>query len=70
MPAFDPELTQVMRDVLEDVMTRVPVQYSTPSTKAHLAEYILKAAAQGHTTYNELVTAAADQIQAIISVFT
>jgi N-acetylglucosamine kinase-like BadF-type ATPase len=70
MPAFDPELTQVMRDVLEDVMTRVPVQYSTPSTKAHLAEYILKAAAQGHTTYNELVTAAVDQIQAIISVFT
>ena len=29
MPAFDPELTQVMRDVLEDVMTRVPVGYST-----------------------------------------
>ena len=59
MPAFDPELTQVMRDVLEDVMTRVPVGYSTPSTKAHLAECILKAAAQGHTTYNELVTAGA-----------
>jgi hypothetical protein len=46
-----------MRDVLEDVMTRVPVKYSTPATKAHLAECILKAAAQGHTTYNELVTA-------------
>jgi hypothetical protein len=69
MPAFDPELTQVMRDVLEDVMTRVPVGYSTPSTKAHLAECILKAAAQGHTTYNELVTAAADQIQLILSMF-
>jgi N-acetylglucosamine kinase-like BadF-type ATPase len=69
MPAFDPELTQVMRDALEDVMTRVPVEYSTPATKAHLAECILKAAAQGHTTYNELVTAAADQIQAILSVF-
>jgi N-acetylglucosamine kinase-like BadF-type ATPase len=70
MPAFDPELTHVMRGALEDVMTRVPMEYSTPATKAHLAEYILKAAAQGHTTYNELVTAAADQIQAIISVFT
>jgi hypothetical protein len=69
MPAFDPELTQVMRDVLEDVMTRVPVEYSTPSTKAHLAECILKAAAQGHTTYNELVTAGADQIQVILSMF-
>jgi hypothetical protein len=70
MPAFDPELTQVMRDVLEDVMTKVPVEYSTPATKAYLAECILKAAAQGQTTYNELVTAAADQMQTIISLFT
>jgi hypothetical protein len=70
MPAFDPELAQVMRDALEDVMTKVPMEYSTPATKAYLAECILKAAAQGHTTYNELVTAAADQIQAILSLFT
>jgi N-acetylglucosamine kinase-like BadF-type ATPase len=67
MPAFDPELTKVMRDALEDVMTRVPVEYSTPATKAYLAECILKAAAQGQTTYNELVTAAANQILAILS---
>jgi hypothetical protein len=45
MPAFDPELTRVMRDALEDVMTRVPLEYSTPATKAYLAECILKAAA-------------------------
>jgi hypothetical protein len=70
MPAFDPELIRVMREALEDVMTRVPMEYSTPATKAYLAECILKAAAQGHTTYNELVTAAADQIQAILSLFT
>jgi N-acetylglucosamine kinase-like BadF-type ATPase len=70
MPAFDPELIQAMREALEDVMTKVPVEYSTPATKAYLAECILKAAAQGHTTYNELVTAAADQIQAILSLFT
>jgi hypothetical protein len=70
MPAFDPELAQVMRDALEDVMTKVPMEYSTPATKAYLAECILKAAAQGHTTYNELVTAAADQIQPILSLFT
>jgi hypothetical protein len=69
MPAFDPELICVMRDALEDVMTRVPVEYSTPTTKAYLAECILKAAAQGHTTYNELVTAAAGQIQEIVSMF-
>jgi N-acetylglucosamine kinase-like BadF-type ATPase len=69
MLAFDPELTRVMRDALEDVMTRVPVEYSTPTTKAYLAECILKAAAQGHTTYNELVTAAVGQIQEILSMF-
>jgi len=34
------------------------------------AEYILKAAVQGHTTYHELVAAAGDQIQNIISAFT
>jgi hypothetical protein len=67
--AFDPEITQVMRDALEDVMKNVPVEYSTPATKAYLAECILKAAAQGHTTYNELVTAAADQMQTIVSLF-
>jgi hypothetical protein len=66
---FDPEITQVMRDALEDVMKNVPVEYSTPATKAYLAECILKAAAQGHTTYNELVTAAADQMQTIVSLF-
>jgi N-acetylglucosamine kinase-like BadF-type ATPase len=70
MRTFDPELTQVMRDALEDVMTRVPVEYSNSAAKAHLAECILKAAAQGHTTYNELVTVAADQIQAILSILT
>jgi hypothetical protein len=70
MPAFDPELIQVMRQALEDVMTRVPMEYATPATKAYLAECILKAAAQGHTAYNELVAAAADQIQPILSLFT
>jgi hypothetical protein len=70
MPAFDPQLTHVMRKVLEDTMISVPVEYSTPAVKARLAECILKAAAEGHTTYNEMVTAAADQIQAILSILT
>jgi ABC-type antimicrobial peptide transport system permease subunit len=47
MPQFDPHLIQVMRNALEEVMTRVPLKYSTVGTKACLAEYILKAAAQG-----------------------
>jgi len=70
MPQFDPRLISLMKNALEEVMTRVPVEYSTPATKAFLAECILKAAAQGHTTYNELVAAAADQIQVIMSLFT
>jgi hypothetical protein len=70
MPAFDPKLVHVMRNVLEEVMTRVPSEYATPETKAYLAECILKAAAQGRTSYNELLTAAADQIQVILSLFT
>jgi hypothetical protein len=59
-----------MRNVLEDVMTKVPLEYSTPATKAFLAECILKAAAQGHTSYSELMAAASDQIQTIVSLFT
>jgi hypothetical protein len=70
MPYFDPQLIGLMRSVLEDVMTKVPVEYSTPAAKAYLAECILKAAAQGHTSYNELVAAASDQIQAVLSLFT
>ena len=69
MQMFDPQLVQDMRNALEDVMTRVPMEYSTTAVKVYLAECILKAAAQGHTTYNELVTAAADQIQVAISLF-
>jgi hypothetical protein len=70
MPQFDPELIRIMRNVLEDVMMRVPLEISNTTTKAYLAECILKAAAQGHTAYNELLTAATDQIQVIVSMFT
>lgn len=65
----DPQLLEAMRSALEEVMTRVPSEYSTASTKAYLAECILKAAAQGHTTFDELVAAAADQIQTALSLF-
>jgi hypothetical protein len=70
MPQFDPQLIQTMRNALEEVMTRVPLEYSTSATKAYLAECILKAAAQGHTSYNELIAAASDQIQVILSMVT
>lgn len=70
MPQFDPEIIQLMRSVLEDVMTRVPLEISGTATKAYLAEAILKAAAQGHTSYNELLAAATDQIQVVVSILT
>ena len=57
MPQFDPELVRVMRNVLEEVVTRVPLEISN-TTKAYLAECFLKTAAQGHTAYNELLSAA------------
>jgi hypothetical protein len=69
MPIFSPELIQTMREALEEVMTRVPFEHSTSATKAYLAEYILKAAAQGQTSYSELVSSAADQIQTVLSLF-
>lgn len=69
MPQFDAQLVQVMKRVLEDTMTRVPMEHSTPTVKAYLAECILKAAAQGHTKYDALIAAAADQMQAIVSLF-
>ena len=68
MPQFDPELVQVMRSVLDDVMTSVPLEISGTTAKAYLAEAILKAAAQGHTSYNELMAAATNQIQTILSI--
>jgi len=69
MSQFDPQLIQLMRGVLEDIMTRVPFEHSTPAVKAYLAEFILKAAAQGHTNYDALLAAAADQMHVIMSLF-
>jgi hypothetical protein len=66
---MDAQLIDTMRSALEEVMRKVPLEYSTSSTKAYLAECILKAAAQGHTTFDELVAAAADQIQAAVALF-
>ena len=69
MPQFDAELVHLMRTALEEIMTRVPVEYSTPAIKAYLAECILKAAAQGQTSYDGLLAAAVDQIQSALSLF-
>jgi hypothetical protein len=58
-----------MRNALDEVMKKVPSEYSTPAIKAYLAERILKTAVQGRISRNELVAAAADQIQVAITLF-
>jgi hypothetical protein len=70
MPSYSPELIQVMRAALDDVVTRIPVDHVTPAIKAHIAEIILKAAAEGQTSYDGLVAAAASQIQSIVAMLT
>jgi hypothetical protein len=69
MPQFDPALIEVMKKVLEDTMIRVPSEHSTPAAKAYFAEFILKAAAQGQTSYDALIIAAAAQIEVFVSLF-
>ena len=61
MPAFSPALITIMRSVLEDAMATVPAEQATTVTKAYLAEFILKAAAGGLTSYEDLITAAVAQ---------
>jgi hypothetical protein len=70
MASYGPELIQIMRAVLDEVMTKIPVDQVTPGIKAHMAEVILKAAAEGPTTYDGLLASASDQIQTILSLLT
>jgi hypothetical protein len=70
MPSYSPELIQTMRAALDAVVAKIPADQATPAVKAHLAEFILKAAAQGQTTYDDLLVAASDQIHSILSVLT
>ena len=70
MPQFDPEQIQVIKSALEEVMTKIPPECSTVTVKAHLAEYLLKAAAHGQVTFETLVSEGIEQIQVILSFFT
>ena len=70
MPSYSPELIRIMRATLDEVMTRIPADQVTPGIKAHMAEFILKAAAKGQTSYEGLLAAASDQIQTILSMLT
>jgi hypothetical protein len=70
MPSYSPELIQTMRAALDEVMTKVPLDQATPAIKAHMAEFILKAAADGQTSYDGLLAVASDNIQASLSMLT
>ena len=70
MPAFSPELIATMRAALEEVMTKVPLEQASAGVKAHLAECILKTAAQGQNSYEGLIAAATAQLQTILAMFT
>jgi hypothetical protein len=67
MPSYDPEFIQTMREALDEVMTKVPVEQATPAIKARVAEVILKAAANGQTSYTSLIAATSKKIQTILS---
>jgi hypothetical protein len=69
MPTFSPALITVMRAVLEEAMTKVPAEQATTVTKAYLAEFILKAAAEGLTSYEGLMAAVINQLPTIPSMF-
>ena len=66
MPQFNSQMVRVMRTALDDVMKKVPSRYATLATKVYLAECILKAAAQGETSYGGFVDTATNQIQEAI----
>jgi hypothetical protein len=69
MPTFSPALITIMRGVLEEAMTNVPAEQATIVTKAYLAEFILKAAAEGVTSYEGLMAAVINQLPTILSMF-
>jgi hypothetical protein len=69
MPTFSPALITIMRAVLEEAMTKVPAEQATTVTKAYMAEFILKAAAQGLTGYEGLMAAVINQLPTILSMF-
>jgi hypothetical protein len=59
---------QFMRTVLEDAMTKVPLEISGITTKGYLAQVILKSAAEGRATYGDLIAAATEQIHTLTSI--
>jgi hypothetical protein len=62
MPAYSPELIRTMRAVLEEAASKLPAARQTPAIKAHMAELILKVAADGETSHRGLLDAASKHL--------
>jgi hypothetical protein len=62
MPAYSPELIRTMRAVLEEAVSKLPAHRATSEIKAHMAELILKVAADGETSHRGLLDAAAKHL--------
>ena len=67
MASYSPELIQIMRAALDEVITKIPLEQATPGVKAALAEFILKTAAKGQTSYEGFVAVASDELHTILS---
>ncbi|WP_300166675.1 hypothetical protein [Bradyrhizobium sp.] len=64
------QLILIMRAALEEVMVKIPANDSIFGLKAAMAEVILKAAANGQTSFDGLVASASEQIQTVTSMLT
>lgn len=67
---MNPQLIQIMGAALEEVMATIPADDSIFGIKAAMAEVILKAAANGQTSFDGLVASASEQIQTVTSMLT
>jgi hypothetical protein len=62
MPTYSPELIRTMHAVLEEAASKLPADRATPAIKAHMAELILKLAADGETSHRGLLAAASKHL--------
>jgi hypothetical protein len=62
---FDPETIALMRSVLKQAVTSLPVHHRTPSNQTAVASRILAVAAAGHKSQDRLLAAALDEIRSL-----
>lgn len=67
MAHYSPELVRTMWTALDEVVTRIPAHQATSAVKMKIAGLILKTAAEGQSSYEGLISAASQEVPAIIS---